>query len=99
MPIGLPITSSPKHSLLVGIVPFPRMSIHPCPGFEGLGLELWLNVIRRRLLIFILLVLAVLAFVTRVSWLSAVGNVLVVHDQLAPSDVIVVLAGNSPYRA
>ena len=54
---------------------------------------------RTRATILVITFLAVLAFVTRVSWLTAIGNVLVVHDPLAPSDVIVVLAGNSPYRA
>jgi uncharacterized SAM-binding protein YcdF (DUF218 family) len=48
--------------------------------------------------IVVLIVLAV-AFVTRQTWLSAAGAVLVEHDPLAPSDVIVVLAGNSPFRA
>jgi uncharacterized SAM-binding protein YcdF (DUF218 family) len=43
--------------------------------------------------------LLVLAVLTRQTWLSAAGAVLVEHDELAPSDVIVVLAGNSSFRA
>jgi len=39
------------------------------------------------------------AVLTRQSWLTAAGEVLVEHDTLEPSDVIVVLAGSSPPRA
>jgi len=45
-------------------------------------------------------VLAILvAVLTRAWWLAAIGDGLVAHDPLVPSDVIVVLAGNSVYRA
>jgi uncharacterized SAM-binding protein YcdF (DUF218 family) len=53
---------------------------------------------RRNQLILLAIVLGVL-FLTRQSWLTAAGEVLVVRDELVPSDVIVVLAGNSPFRA
>lgn len=53
---------------------------------------------RRNLFLGLLSVLA-LAFVVRAPLLTAAGNVLVERDDLQPSDVIVVLAGNSPYRA
>lgn len=55
---------------------------------------------RSRLIVLAVLVVGLAAlFVTRQTWLTAAGEVLVVHDELAPSDVIVVLAGNSPFRA
>lgn len=54
--------------------------------------------VRRNRLILVVLVVVVL-FLTRQTWLTAVGDVLVARDELAPSDVIVVLAGNSPFRA
>jgi uncharacterized SAM-binding protein YcdF (DUF218 family) len=53
----------------------------------------------RRIALLAVVVLLVLTYVTRQTWLSAAGDVLVAHDDLAPSDVIVVLAGNSPFRA
>ena len=53
---------------------------------------------RVRTLIVVVILLAVVV-VTRQNWLTALGDGLVEHDQIAPSDVIVVLAGNSPYRA
>ncbi len=46
-----------------------------------------------------LAILVIVAVVTRQTWLTAAGDVLVERDPLVPSDVIVVLAGNSPFRA
>lgn len=40
-----------------------------------------------------------LLIVTHQTWLTAAGEALVARDELAPSDVIIVLAGNSPFRA
>jgi uncharacterized SAM-binding protein YcdF (DUF218 family) len=40
-----------------------------------------------------------LALWTHQTWLTAAGEVLVARDEPAASDVIVVLAGNSPFRA
>jgi uncharacterized SAM-binding protein YcdF (DUF218 family) len=55
---------------------------------------------RSRLIVVAVLLVGLIAlFPTRQAWLTAAGEVLVVHDDLAPSDVIVVLAGNSPFRA
>lgn len=54
---------------------------------------------RRSRILLPLAVLLVVAFVTRQTWLTAAGEVLVERDPLAPADVIVVLAGNSPFRA
>ncbi len=53
----------------------------------------------RRTILLTVLVLLVVAMLTRQTWLTAAGEVLVAHDALAPSDVIIVLAGNSPFRA
>ena len=53
----------------------------------------------RRARVLIVVVLLVVAFLTRQIWLTAAGEVLVERDPLGPSDVIVVLAGNSPFRA
>jgi uncharacterized SAM-binding protein YcdF (DUF218 family) len=53
---------------------------------------------RRPVLLFVLGLLAV-AYLVRIPLLTAAGDVLVERDLLKPSDVIVVLAGNSPYRA
>jgi uncharacterized SAM-binding protein YcdF (DUF218 family) len=55
--------------------------------------------VRRSRVLLPLAILIVVAFVTRQIWLTAAGEVLVERDPLAPSDVIVVLAGNSPFRA
>ena len=55
--------------------------------------------VRRSRLVLPLLMLVIVAILTRQTWLSAVGEVLVERDPLAPADVIVVLAGNSPFRA
>jgi uncharacterized SAM-binding protein YcdF (DUF218 family) len=66
---------------------------------SGADTSAWSPAVRRvRTLIVVLIVLAVAA-VTRQTWLTAIGDGLVEHDPLAPSDVIVVLAGNSPFRA
>ena len=46
-----------------------------------------------------LIVLFVVAVVARQPLLTAVGDGLVERDPIAPADAIVVLAGNSPYRA
>jgi uncharacterized SAM-binding protein YcdF (DUF218 family) len=43
--------------------------------------------------------LVVVAVLTHRIWLAAAGDVLVARDPPVPSDVIVVLAGNSVYRA
>lgn len=53
----------------------------------------------RRLLGVGVAALLVLALLSHRLWLTAAGDVLVARDPLAPSDVIVVLAGNSPFRA
>ncbi|MCC6179915.1 MAG: YdcF family protein [Chloroflexi bacterium] len=53
---------------------------------------------RRPLLLALVVVLVVLGVGHRV-WLTALGDVLVTHDDLQPADVIIVLAGNSPFRA
>jgi uncharacterized SAM-binding protein YcdF (DUF218 family) len=53
----------------------------------------------RRTVPIALVVLLVLAVVTRQTWLTAVGEGLVARDDVASADVIVVLAGNSPFRA
>jgi uncharacterized SAM-binding protein YcdF (DUF218 family) len=55
--------------------------------------------VRRSRILLPLAILLVVAFLTRQTWLTAAGEVLVEHDPLVPSDVIVVLAGNSPFRA
>jgi len=54
--------------------------------------------VRRTGFVVLLSVVAVLILAHR-PLLTAAGNVLVAHDDLQPSDVIVVLAGNSPFRA
>ena len=53
----------------------------------------------RRALAISFLVLLFAAFLLRQPLLTAAGDVLVAHDDLERSDVIVVLAGNSPFRA
>lgn len=53
----------------------------------------------RRTLLFALAVLVILAVLTHQSWLTAIGDGLVTRDEPGPADVIVVLAGNSPFRA
>ena len=53
----------------------------------------------RRTVFVAIAVLFVIAVITRQTWLTAAGEVLVTHDDLTPSDVIIVLAGNSPFRA
>ena len=53
----------------------------------------------RRTVIFALAILVVLAVLTHQTWLTAIGGGLVTRDEPGPSDVIVVLAGNSPFRA
>jgi uncharacterized SAM-binding protein YcdF (DUF218 family) len=53
----------------------------------------------RRTVLFSLAVLLVIAVLTRQSWLTAIGDGLVTRDEPGPADVIVVLAGNSPFRA
>src|SRR6059058_4901474 len=47
----------------------------------------------------LLLAVVPLALVLHPLWLGAMGDFLVARDELRPSDAIVVLAGNSPYRA
>lgn len=46
----------------------------------------------------LLLLLVVVLVVFHQVWLSALGDFLVARDELRQADVIVVLAGNSPYR-
>jgi uncharacterized SAM-binding protein YcdF (DUF218 family) len=53
----------------------------------------------RRIIVVSIVALLVVAVFTRQTWLTAAGEVLVAHDDLVPADVIVVLAGNSPFRA
>lgn len=53
----------------------------------------------RRLVLLSLAILVVLAALTRQTWLTAIGDGLVARDEVRAADVIVVLAGNSPFRA
>lgn len=53
----------------------------------------------RRVILVTILVLIVAAVLARQPLLTAAGEVLVARDDLQPSDVIIVLAGNSPFRA
>ena len=53
----------------------------------------------RRVALLTLLGLFIFAVGAHVPLLTAAGDLLVTRDELRPSDVIVVLAGNSPYRA
>jgi uncharacterized SAM-binding protein YcdF (DUF218 family) len=53
---------------------------------------------RRAVLLGVLGLLAIV-FVVRIPLLTAAGDILVERDDLKSSDAIVVLAGNSPYRA
>ena len=53
----------------------------------------------RRSRLTLLAIVLVALVVTHRTWLTAAGEVLVAHDELVQSDVIVVLAGNSPFRA
>jgi len=53
----------------------------------------------RRVIALTLVVLIAVGFLARQPLLTAAGDVLVARDDLQTSDVIVVLAGNSPYRA
>ena len=53
----------------------------------------------RGLIRWLLLALLALAVVFHSVWLGAAGDFLVARDELRPADAIVVLAGNSPYRA
>jgi uncharacterized SAM-binding protein YcdF (DUF218 family) len=53
----------------------------------------------RRPLLLAVVVIVTTAIIFRQPVLTAVGDGLVTRDDLAPADVIVVLAGNSPYRA
>lgn len=53
----------------------------------------------RRIIMVGIVALLMVAVFMRQSWLTAAGEVLVAHDDLVPADVIVVLAGNSPFRA
>ena len=46
-----------------------------------------------------LAVLVVLTILFHQTWLTAIGDGLVARDEVGPADVIVVLAGNSPFRA
>ena len=53
----------------------------------------------RRTILFALAILVVVAIVTHQTWLAAIGDGLVTRDEISSADVIVVLAGNSPFRA
>ena len=53
----------------------------------------------RRTLLMSLAVLFVVAALTHQTWLTAIGDGLVTRDEPASADVIVVLAGNSAFRA
>src|SRR5581483_4129129 len=53
----------------------------------------------RRAAVLTLIGLFMAAVVARQPLLTAIGGGLVERDPVGPSDVIVVLAGNSPYRA
>jgi hypothetical protein len=53
----------------------------------------------RRTVLFSLAVLVVIAVLTHRTWLAAIGDGLVAHDDLESADVIVVLAGSSSFRA
>jgi uncharacterized SAM-binding protein YcdF (DUF218 family) len=54
---------------------------------------------RRGLLRWLLLPIAVAAMLLHPLWLAALGDFLVERNELRQADAIVVLAGNSPYRA
>src|SRR6266536_4591474 len=54
---------------------------------------------RARLARWLLLALVPTALVLHPLWLGALGDFLVARDELRRADAIVVLAGNSPYRA
>ena len=54
---------------------------------------------RRIVFASLVVLLFAVAVMTRQVWLTAVGEALVARDELRPADVIVVLAGNSPFRA
>jgi uncharacterized SAM-binding protein YcdF (DUF218 family) len=58
-----------------------------------------LRSLRPRPIHWLLLALLGLALALHPLWLGAVGDFLVARDELQPADAIVVLAGNSPYRA
>jgi uncharacterized SAM-binding protein YcdF (DUF218 family) len=53
----------------------------------------------RRPVVWLLIVASALALAFHPLWLGAIGDFLVARDELQPADAIVVLAGNSPYRA
>ena len=53
----------------------------------------------RHLVRWLLLGLVLVAVVLHPLWLAAAGDFLVARDDLRPADAVVVLAGNSPYRA
>src|SRR5919197_2218918 len=54
---------------------------------------------RARLARWLLLAFVPTALVLHPLWLGALGDFLVARDELRQADAIVVLAGNSPYRA
>ncbi|HZO32848.1 MAG TPA: YdcF family protein [Chloroflexota bacterium] len=53
----------------------------------------------RRIALVALAILVVIAILSRHTWLTAIGDGLVARDEVGSADVIVVLAGNSPFRA
>ncbi len=53
----------------------------------------------RRTVLVALAMLLLVAVLTHQTWLTAIGDGLVARDEPGPADVIVVLAGNSPFRA
>ena len=53
----------------------------------------------RRTALVALAILVVIAILSRQTWLTAIGDGLVARDEVGSADVIVVLAGNSPFRA
>jgi uncharacterized SAM-binding protein YcdF (DUF218 family) len=55
--------------------------------------------VRRTLLLALSVLVVIIAVLTHQTWLTAIGDGLVARDEVAAADVIVVLAGNSPFRA
>lgn len=53
----------------------------------------------RRIALIALAILVVIAILFRHTWLTAIGDGLVARDEVGSADVIVILAGNSPFRA
>src|SRR3954452_16806957 len=71
----------------------------PYPSADTIDTSARSRSVRRARIPIVVAILLVVAVLTRQSWLTAAREGLVEHDALAPSEVIVVLAGSSPPRA